>query len=275
MARDDLTLWLAGPLASAAKPMPDGRVPQPGGWNRFVLQVADLGTLVATLRAQGVNFRNDIVAGPGGQQILCEDPIRQRGGTVREQDGYALHRHPVDRNECHVVRGRQSRATRRPRPPRSPCHRRRGWHSALAVDPAAPQVDATRRARRNCPSSSCAAGHAPQTPSLAECGHAPRCSAKCMATDPVPVSTTVSTGHTADISCATIALMWIKPRRDAGGGARTRTAKGQGVLSALCLPIPSRPRRRQATTAARGPWPAKLPVASRFRRMFLQSGMYR
>jgi catechol 2,3-dioxygenase-like lactoylglutathione lyase family enzyme len=74
MARDDLTLWLAGPLASAAKPMPDGRVPQPGGWNRFVLQVADLRTLVATLRAQGVNFRNDIVAGPGGQQTLCEDP---------------------------------------------------------------------------------------------------------------------------------------------------------------------------------------------------------
>lgn len=74
LARGDLTLWLAGPLASAAKPMPDGRVPEPGGWNRFVLQVENLAELVATLRQQGVVFRNDIIAGPGGRQILCEDP---------------------------------------------------------------------------------------------------------------------------------------------------------------------------------------------------------
>jgi catechol 2,3-dioxygenase-like lactoylglutathione lyase family enzyme len=74
MARDDLTLWLAGPRASAAKPMPDGRTPEPGGWNRFVLQVTGLADLVVTLRAQGVPFRNDIVEGPGGRQILCEDP---------------------------------------------------------------------------------------------------------------------------------------------------------------------------------------------------------
>jgi catechol 2,3-dioxygenase-like lactoylglutathione lyase family enzyme len=74
MARDHLTLWLAGPRASAAKPMPDGRVPEPGGWNRFVLQVTDLTGLVATLRSQGVTFRNDVVDGPGGRQILCEDP---------------------------------------------------------------------------------------------------------------------------------------------------------------------------------------------------------
>jgi catechol 2,3-dioxygenase-like lactoylglutathione lyase family enzyme len=74
LALDDLTLWLAGPRASAAKPMPDGRTPEPGGWNRFVLQATDLVALVATLRAQGVAFRNDIVDGPGGRQILCEDP---------------------------------------------------------------------------------------------------------------------------------------------------------------------------------------------------------
>jgi catechol 2,3-dioxygenase-like lactoylglutathione lyase family enzyme len=74
VAREDLTLWLAGPRASAARPMPDGRLPEPGGWNRFVLQVANLPDLVAELRARGVTFRNDIVAGPGGQQILCEDP---------------------------------------------------------------------------------------------------------------------------------------------------------------------------------------------------------
>jgi catechol 2,3-dioxygenase-like lactoylglutathione lyase family enzyme len=74
VAREELTLWLAGPRASAAKPMPDGRTPEPGGWNRFVLQVTDLTALVATLRGQGVAFRNDIVEGPGGRQILCEDP---------------------------------------------------------------------------------------------------------------------------------------------------------------------------------------------------------
>ena len=71
---EDLTVWLAGPRASAAKPMPDGRVPEPGGWNRFVLQVSDLSGLVTRLRLDGVTFRNDIVEGPGGRQILCEDP---------------------------------------------------------------------------------------------------------------------------------------------------------------------------------------------------------
>jgi catechol 2,3-dioxygenase-like lactoylglutathione lyase family enzyme len=70
----DLTLWLAGPMASAAKPMPDGKRPEPGGWNRFVIQVEHLAALVETLRRQGVKFRNDVVTGPGGQQILCEDP---------------------------------------------------------------------------------------------------------------------------------------------------------------------------------------------------------
>lgn len=54
--------------------MSDGRKPEPGGWNRFVLRVEDLAALVAGLKQQGVNFRYDIVKGPGGQQILCEDP---------------------------------------------------------------------------------------------------------------------------------------------------------------------------------------------------------
>lgn len=74
LARDDLTLWLAGPTASAARPMPDGRRPEPGGWNRFVLQVDDLPGVVTRLRAAGIPFRNDVVTGPGGRQILCEDP---------------------------------------------------------------------------------------------------------------------------------------------------------------------------------------------------------
>jgi catechol 2,3-dioxygenase-like lactoylglutathione lyase family enzyme len=72
--RDDLTLWLAGPKSSAARPMPDGREPEPGGWNRFVIQVDDLTAVVESLGAAGARFRNDIVTGPGGRQILIEDP---------------------------------------------------------------------------------------------------------------------------------------------------------------------------------------------------------
>jgi catechol 2,3-dioxygenase-like lactoylglutathione lyase family enzyme len=74
VARGDLDLWLAGPSASASRPMPDGRVPEPGGWNRIVVSVENLPVLAAALREQGVTFRNDIVEGPGGRQILCEDP---------------------------------------------------------------------------------------------------------------------------------------------------------------------------------------------------------
>ena len=74
VAKDDLTLWLAGPPSSAARAMQDGRKPQPGGWNRVVLQVDDLAATVARLKAGGVSFRNEIVTGPGGRQILCEDP---------------------------------------------------------------------------------------------------------------------------------------------------------------------------------------------------------
>jgi catechol 2,3-dioxygenase-like lactoylglutathione lyase family enzyme len=72
--RDDLTLWLAGPTSSAARPMPDGRQPEPGGWNRFVIEVDDLTTVIESLGAAGAGFRNDVVTGPGGKQILVEDP---------------------------------------------------------------------------------------------------------------------------------------------------------------------------------------------------------
>lgn len=74
MKRGDLTLWVAGPAASASRPMPDGAVPSPGGWNRFVIEVADLAGQVAAMKAQGVSFRNEIVSGPGGKQILLLDP---------------------------------------------------------------------------------------------------------------------------------------------------------------------------------------------------------
>jgi catechol 2,3-dioxygenase-like lactoylglutathione lyase family enzyme len=79
LKREDLTLWVAGPQASASRPMPDGRKPEPGGWGRFVLEVDDLDSLVRTLKARGVTFRNEIVVGPGGRQILCDDPS---GNTI-------------------------------------------------------------------------------------------------------------------------------------------------------------------------------------------------
>jgi catechol 2,3-dioxygenase-like lactoylglutathione lyase family enzyme len=72
--RGALRLLLSGEKSSAGRPMPDGRKPGPGGWNRIELVVQDLPAEVERLRAQGVKFRNDIVTGPGGSQILLEDP---------------------------------------------------------------------------------------------------------------------------------------------------------------------------------------------------------
>ena len=74
LRRGDVDLWLAGPTSSAARAMPDGRVPAPGGWNRLVITVEDLDAMVDRLRNDGASFRNDIVEGPGGRQILVEDP---------------------------------------------------------------------------------------------------------------------------------------------------------------------------------------------------------
>jgi catechol 2,3-dioxygenase-like lactoylglutathione lyase family enzyme len=72
--RGPLRLLLSGERSSAGRPMPDGRKPGPGGWNRFELVVSDLAAEVERLRARGVTFRNDVVTGPGGSQILLEDP---------------------------------------------------------------------------------------------------------------------------------------------------------------------------------------------------------
>ena len=74
LSRDDLTLWLAGPPSSAARPMPDGRVPEAGGWNRFVIEVDDLDIVANQLREAGVTLRSDLISGPGGRQLLAEDP---------------------------------------------------------------------------------------------------------------------------------------------------------------------------------------------------------
>ena len=72
--RAGLELWLSGPQTSAAQPMPDGRVPAPGGWNRLVLEVDDVAEAVSRLRAAGAQFRNEPISGPGGTQVLVEDP---------------------------------------------------------------------------------------------------------------------------------------------------------------------------------------------------------
>ena len=74
VTRGRLRLLLSGPESSAGRPMPDGRTPEPGGWNRIHLIVGDLTGEVERLRAEGLTFRNDVVSGPGGQQILLDDP---------------------------------------------------------------------------------------------------------------------------------------------------------------------------------------------------------
>jgi len=74
VTRGNLRLLLAGPASSAGRPMPDGRRPEPGGWNRIHFIVDDITAEVDQLRAAGVRFRNDIVTGPGGRQILLDDP---------------------------------------------------------------------------------------------------------------------------------------------------------------------------------------------------------
>ena len=74
VVRGPLRLLLSGPKSSAGRPMPDGRTPAPGGWNRIHFVVDDIAGDVERLRAAGLTFRNDVVTGPGGQQILLEDP---------------------------------------------------------------------------------------------------------------------------------------------------------------------------------------------------------
>ncbi len=74
LVHDDLTLWLAGPKASASRPMLDGAIPSPGGWSRFVLVVDNLESVVSKLTEDGVTFRSDIVENQGRKQILCVDP---------------------------------------------------------------------------------------------------------------------------------------------------------------------------------------------------------
>jgi catechol 2,3-dioxygenase-like lactoylglutathione lyase family enzyme len=74
VTRGDLRLLLSGPQTSAARPMPDGSKPAPGGWNRLVVEVEDLAAAMQRLQSAGVRFRSDLITGPGGRQALAEDP---------------------------------------------------------------------------------------------------------------------------------------------------------------------------------------------------------
>jgi catechol 2,3-dioxygenase-like lactoylglutathione lyase family enzyme len=74
VARGNLRLLLSGPTSSAGRPMADGAKPGPGGWNRIHLIVDDIDAEVTRLRAAGARFRNDVVSGPGGKQVLIQDP---------------------------------------------------------------------------------------------------------------------------------------------------------------------------------------------------------
>ena len=69
-----LVLSAPNPVGGGGQPMPDGRAQEPGGWNRFAIQVDDLTSMVERLRAAGVHFRNDIVTGVGGKQVIVDDP---------------------------------------------------------------------------------------------------------------------------------------------------------------------------------------------------------
>lgn len=74
VVRGPLRILLSGPKSSAGRPMPDGRQPGPGGWNRIHFIVEDIEADAARLRAAGVRFRNDIISGPGGKQVVLDDP---------------------------------------------------------------------------------------------------------------------------------------------------------------------------------------------------------
>ena len=105
--RGALRLLLSGPTSSAGRPMADGERPGPGGWNRIHLIVDDLAAEVARLKAEGVKFRNDIVTGPGGSQVLIVDPSGNLVELFQARDGErAAATGPVG---CYSSRSRKSR----------------------------------------------------------------------------------------------------------------------------------------------------------------------
>jgi catechol 2,3-dioxygenase-like lactoylglutathione lyase family enzyme len=87
VVRGHLRVLLSGPASSAGRPMPDGAKPGPGGWNRIHFVVEDIGAEVQRLLEAGVRFRNDIVTGPGGRQVLVEDPAGNPIELFQPADG--------------------------------------------------------------------------------------------------------------------------------------------------------------------------------------------
>src|SRR5256885_10414037 len=94
VTRADLTLWLAGPQSSAARPMSDGRRPEPGGWNRLVIEVEGIEAKTEELKGAGLTFRNEIVAGPGGKQILLEDSAGNPVELFEPEQALPTHQSP-------------------------------------------------------------------------------------------------------------------------------------------------------------------------------------
>lgn len=74
LGKGDDELWVSGPQTSATQPMPNGDTPAPGGWNRIVVEVSDINATVEALKQSGAMFRNEPISGPGGTQVLVEDP---------------------------------------------------------------------------------------------------------------------------------------------------------------------------------------------------------
>ncbi len=74
LGRGDLSLWLSGPGSSASKPLPDGSNPAPGSWNRLVIETDDMDSVVKKLKAIGAHFRSEPISGPGGTQVIVNDP---------------------------------------------------------------------------------------------------------------------------------------------------------------------------------------------------------
>src|SRR6476469_5056164 len=96
VARGNLRLLLSGPTSSAGRPMPDGMKPGPGGWNRIHLIVEDIDAEVARLRDGGAQFRNDILEGPGGKQVLLQDPSGNVVSCSNRPDDAGARPHRVD-----------------------------------------------------------------------------------------------------------------------------------------------------------------------------------
>lgn len=74
ISKDGFLVWLSGPGASGSRAMPDGRVQEPGGWNRIVVKMSDLPAAIEAMKRDGLNFRNEVETGPAGSQVLLEDP---------------------------------------------------------------------------------------------------------------------------------------------------------------------------------------------------------